>query len=56
MRDLKNYLVEKGWKKSDINKTVKIIEQAKKNKHPKIKLLEKTVYWFSLRAYMFQSH
>ena len=48
MRDIKNYLVEKGWKKSDINKTLKIIERAKKNKHPQIKVLDKFVYWFSL--------
>jgi len=48
MRDIKNYLVEKGWKKSDINKTIKIIERAKKNKHPQIKVLDKFVYWFSL--------
>lgn len=48
MRDLKNHLVEKGWAKKDINKTIKIIERAKKNKHPKIKILDKTVYWLSL--------
>ncbi|HJO01406.1 MAG: hypothetical protein QF655_02575 [Candidatus Woesearchaeota archaeon] len=48
MKDIKNYLVEKGWKKSDINKTIKIIEKAKKNKHPQIKSLDKLVYWFSL--------
>jgi|SRR3989338_1466397 len=41
-------LIEKGWRKSDINKTIKIIERAKKAKHPKIKLLDKAVYWLSL--------
>lgn len=48
MGSIKNKLVEKGWKKSDINKTIKIIEKAKKNKHPQIKTLDKFVYWFSL--------
>ena len=42
------HLIEKGWKKSDINKTLKIIEKAKESKHPKIKLLDKAVYWLSL--------
>jgi|TARA_Y100000310_G_scaffold216244_1_gene217265 hypothetical protein len=48
MKNVKKYLIEKGWNKSDINKTIKIIESAKKNKHPKIKLLDKAVYWLSL--------
>ena len=48
MEDIKKYLSEKGWKKSDINKTLRIIEHAKKNKHPQIKVLDKLVYWFSL--------
>lgn len=48
MKDLKNHLVEKGWKKKDISKALKIIEHAKKGKHPKIKILDKAVYWFSL--------
>ena|SRR3989338_4919644 len=42
------HLIEKGWKKGDINKTLRIIEKAKESKHPKIKLLDKLVYWFSL--------
>ena len=46
--DIRKHLIETGWKKSDVNKTIKIIERAKKNKHPKIKLLDKSVYWFSL--------
>lgn len=41
-------LIEKGWKKKDITRTLKIIEKAKENKHPKIKLLDKAVFWFSL--------
>ena len=48
MSDIKKHLIEKGWKKSDINKAIKIIEKAKKSKHPKIKLLDRAVYWFSL--------
>ncbi|MCH8003221.1 MAG: hypothetical protein IH934_01205 [Nanoarchaeota archaeon] len=48
MKNIKKYLVEKGWSKKDINKTIRIIEKAKKNKHPKIKVLDKFVYWFSL--------
>ena len=48
MRDIKNHLIEKGWSKSDINRTIRIIERAKKNKHPQIKILDKFVYWFSL--------
>ncbi|MCH8067022.1 MAG: hypothetical protein IIC69_00395 [Nanoarchaeota archaeon] len=48
MKDIKKYLIEKGWGKGDINKAVKIIERAKKNKHPQIKILDRFVYWFSL--------
>lgn len=48
MQDIKKRLIEKGWKKEDINKTLRIIEQAKANKHPKIKILDKAVYWISL--------
>lgn len=48
MKGIKKHLVEKGWKKSDINKAIKIIGRAKKSKHPHIKLLDKLVYWFSL--------
>jgi len=48
MHDIKKRLIEKGWSKKDINKTLKIIEKAKANKHPKIKILDKSVYWISL--------
>jgi hypothetical protein len=48
MGGIKRYLVEKGWKKSNINNALKIIEKAKKSKHPQIKILDKFVYWFSL--------
>ena len=45
--DIKKRLSEKGWKKRDISKAIKIIEKARANKHPKIKLLDKFVIWFS---------
>ena len=48
MRDIKKRLGQKGWSKKDISKTVRIIEQAKANKHPKIKILDMSVYWISL--------
>ena len=48
MKDIKNSLIKKGWSKKDINKTIKIIETAKNNKHPRIKLLDKYIYWISL--------
>jgi len=48
MKNIKNRLIEKGWSKKDIIKTINIIEKAKKNKHSKIKLLDKLVYWISL--------
>lgn len=48
MKNIKDSLIKKGWSKRDINKTIKIIEKAKKNKHPRIKLLDKSVYLFSL--------
>ena len=48
MRDIKKRLEQKGWSKKDISKTVGIIEQAKANKHPKIKILDKLVFWASL--------
>jgi len=48
MDKLKKRLNEKGWSKQDIDKTIKIVKEAKEKKHPTIKLLDKTVYWFSL--------
>jgi len=43
---LEERLAEKGWSKRDISKTVRIIRKAKK--HPKIRVLDESVYWFSL--------
>jgi len=48
MHDIKKRLKQKGWKKKDIDKTVKIIQKAKENKHPHIKTLDNAVYWISL--------
>jgi hypothetical protein len=39
-------LREKGWKKRDIKKALKIISETKK--HPKIILFDKLIYWISL--------
>lgn len=48
MERLKKRLEEKGWSKQDINKTIKIVEEAKEKKHPAIKLLDRSVYWIAL--------
>jgi hypothetical protein len=48
MDKIRKHLLEKGWNKREIEKAIKIINHTKKNKHPKIKLLDKAVYWFSL--------
>lgn len=48
MDNIRRHLLEKGWKRKDIESTVKIIMHAKEHKHPKIKLLDKAVYWISL--------
>ena len=48
MYKLKKRLKEKGWPRKDIDKTIKIVKEAKEKKHPAIKFLDKTVYWISL--------
>ena len=45
---LKDKLKKRGWTKREIDKTLKIVREAKKNKHPAIKFLDKTVYWVAL--------
>jgi hypothetical protein len=45
---IKEKLKKRGWTKREIDKTLKIVREAKKNKHPAIKFLDKTVYWISL--------
>ncbi len=41
-------LRKRGWTKKEINDTLKIFREAKNNKHPAIKFLDKSVYWISL--------
>jgi len=48
MEKIRKRLLEKGWKKKDIECAIRIISHAKKHKHPKIKLLDKAIYWISL--------
>lgn len=48
MEKLKERLKEKGWTKQEIDKTIRIVKEAKEKKHPAIKLLDKTVYWIAL--------
>ena len=43
-------LKKKGWTKKEINDTLKIFREAKNNKHPAIKFLDKSVYWIALAA------
>lgn len=45
---IKETLNKKGWAEGEINKTLKIVREAKKNKHPAIKILDKAVYWIAL--------
>lgn len=45
---MREKLKKKGWTKKEIDKTLKIINRAKENKHPAIKFLDKTVYWIAL--------
>ncbi|MBL7054441.1 hypothetical protein ISS05_01645 [Candidatus Woesearchaeota archaeon] len=45
---IKEKLKKKGWTEKEIAETVKITREAKKNKHPAIKFLDKAVYWISL--------
>lgn len=47
---IKETLKKRGWTKREIDKTLKIIGEAKKNKHPAIKFLDNAVYWIVLIA------
>ena len=47
---LNGKLIKKGWTKKEINDTLKIFREAKNNKHPAIRVLDKSVYWISLIA------
>jgi len=44
------FLTKRGWTKKEINDTLKIFREAKNNKHPAIKFLDKSVYWIALIA------
>jgi len=46
----KRFLTKRGWTKKEINDTLKIFREAKNNKHPAIKFLDKSVYWIALAA------
>lgn len=39
---------EKGWSKSEIEKTLQILKRAEENKHPFLKKLEKQLFWIGL--------
>lgn len=41
-------LRKKGWQKEHIRKAVELINNAKQNRHPGIKLMDSLVYWFLL--------
>ncbi len=43
-------LKKRGWTKKEINDTLKIFREAKNNKHPAIKFLDRSVYWIVLIA------
>ncbi|MBU0471868.1 MAG: hypothetical protein KKF89_01615 [Nanoarchaeota archaeon] len=53
MKVTKHSLSIKGWSDEEINKTMKILELAKKKKHPKIFMLDKLVYWIALVLIIF---
>lgn len=48
MHDLKAKLAKKGWNKSDVAKSINILEKAREKKHTLIKLFDKIVYLISL--------
>jgi hypothetical protein len=48
MKELSIHLKKKGWSKKEIQKVLKILERAKANKHPRIKVLDKALYWILL--------
>jgi len=44
----KKHLHLKGWSKEEIKKAENILSEAEKNKHPHIKNVEDSLYWFTL--------
>lgn len=53
MKITKDSLALKGWSDDEIKKTINILEDAKKKRHPKIILLDNTVYWITLLLVIF---
>jgi len=48
MERLKKRLIEKGWPAKEIEKTIKIIEEAKNKKHSLFGISNKSVFWIAL--------
>lgn len=53
MKVTRESLSAKGWTKEEINKTIEILKKAKLKKHPKIQVLDKSVYWIALLLMIF---
>lgn len=53
MKLTKERLLAKGWSDEEIDKTIEILERAKNKKHPKIYLLDKSIYWIALILMIF---
>ncbi|MBC8501043.1 MAG: hypothetical protein H8D38_04745 [DPANN group archaeon] len=53
MKITKERLATKGWADEEIDKTITILEKAKEKRHPRILLLDKTVYWIALLLVIF---
>jgi hypothetical protein len=47
-KHLKKKLHLKGWSKEEINRAEEIMRKAEQNKHPHIKKVEGSLYWFTL--------
>lgn len=47
-KHLKKKLHLKGWSKEEIAKADRILEEAEKKKHPHIKKIDNSLYWFTL--------
>jgi hypothetical protein len=48
MKISREKLRDRGWSEADIEKTMKIINNAEKNKDQKLKIFEKFIYWIAL--------
>lgn len=45
---MKKKLHLQGWSKEEIERTNQILKKAERKKHPHVKSLEKSLYWFTL--------